>query len=155
MCNSYLKLLVSSLFCSHLQTCRFLHLSNRSELFTLQNKQRDSEEETQGLAGVVLHSLSAPLLPPDQHSWTAANSRPRSDICLGDAARSGRRCDMEHSQTGTQKICLKLWFDSLGGRVQKFTGPLDGFQNKEETSISDHHQHNRIFEGCRRSSFAV
>lgn len=32
---AYLKLLVSSLFCSHLHTCRFRHLSNSSEVFTL------------------------------------------------------------------------------------------------------------------------
>lgn len=60
MFDSYLKLLVSSLFCSHLQTCRFLHLSNRSEVFTLENTQIDAEreEERYVLAGGVLDSLS-------------------------------------------------------------------------------------------------
>lgn len=38
---SYLKLLVCSLLCSHLHTCRFRHLSNSSEVFTLADRQRD------------------------------------------------------------------------------------------------------------------
>lgn len=37
--NTYLKLPVSSLFWSHLHTCRFCHLSNSSEVLTLQNRQ--------------------------------------------------------------------------------------------------------------------
>lgn len=67
VCDSYLKLLVSSLFCSHLQTCRFLHLSNRSEVFTLEDTQRE-RRETQTtrkngtfLQGLSLHSRSGPL----------------------------------------------------------------------------------------------
>lgn len=75
--ESYLKLLVSSLFCSHLQTCRFLHLSNRSEFFTLESTQRGSEreEEEHVLAGGVLRCLSAPLTALGQH-YLSPNSRP-------------------------------------------------------------------------------
>lgn len=63
MCDSYLKLLVSSLFCSHLQTCRFLHLSNRSEVFTLEDTQREKRETQNGtfLQGLSLYSGSGPL----------------------------------------------------------------------------------------------
>jgi len=39
--DAYLKLLFSSLFCCHRHTCRFRHLSNRSEVFTLADRQRD------------------------------------------------------------------------------------------------------------------
>lgn len=38
---AHLKLLFSSLLGSHLHTCRFRHLSNRSEVFTLADRQRD------------------------------------------------------------------------------------------------------------------
>lgn len=37
VCVTHLKLSVSSLFCSHLHTCRFLHRSNSSDVFTLKH----------------------------------------------------------------------------------------------------------------------
>lgn len=101
--HSYLKLLVSSLFCSHLHTCRFLHLSNRSEVFTLAcrqrvlwNEEKHSSKETftsewRQQQREELDALLCAYARIRNIEWPV-NSCPWTDIWPGDVIYSGRQC---------------------------------------------------------------